>query len=117
MAMNIKKLFATDASRSSAMLLGGVLSLAAAALIAGFVWRRWGELGVRIGPNGWIALIVVSLLSFALAAAVGIGALIHVNKLEGSSAFKCIVGFLLSAVAVGLLIGFLLIAHSLAAAA
>ncbi len=116
MAMNIKKLFATDKSRSGAMLLGGVLSFIGALLVAGFVWQRWGELGVMIGPNGWVGLIVVSLLSFALAAAVGIGALIHVDKLEGSSAFKCIVGFLLSALAAALLIAFLLIAQSMSAA-
>ena len=117
MALNIKKLFATDESRSRAMLLGGLLSFIGASLIAGFIWRRWGELGVIIGPNGWVALTIVSLLSFALAAAVGIGALIHVNKLEGGNAFRCTLGYLLAAVAVALLMAFLLIARSLAAAA
>ncbi len=115
MAMNIKKLFATPESRCSLMLIGAVLSLLGSLVVAAFIWRRWGELGVLIGPTGWTSVVIVSLLTTALAAASGIWALREIPSLTGPTAVKCAVACLLDAVAMAILMAFVIVAFYLKA--
>ncbi len=111
MAMNIKKLFASPESRSSVMLVGGILSLLGSLAVAVFVWSRWGELGVVIGPNGWIGIVIVSVGTVALAVASGIWALRKINNLSGSDSVKCTIGCVLDALALAVLMAFVMVAY------
>ena len=113
MAMNTKKLFATPESRCFLMLIGGVLSLLGSLVVAAFIWRRWGEHGVILGPRGWASVVIVSLGTAALAAAGGIWALRQINSLTGPTAVKCTVACLLDAVALAILMAFVIVAYYL----
>ncbi len=117
MAMNIKKLFASPESRSSLMLIGGILSLLGSLVVATFVWRRWGELGVLLGPRGWIGLAIISIGTIVLALATGIWALHQINSLTGPSAVKCTIASLLNALALAILMAFVMVAYFLSSAA
>ena len=116
MAMNIKKLFASPESRSSVMLVGGILSLLGSLVLATFVWLRWGELGVVLGPRGWLGLAIVSSGTIVLALGTGIWALREINSLTGPSSVKCTIAFLLDAVALAILMAFMMVAYFLNAA-
>ena len=117
MAMNIKKLFATPESRSSLMLIGGILSLLGSLVVATFVWRRWGELGVIIGSRGWIGVAIISIATIVLAVATGIWALHQINSLTGPRSIKCTIASLLNALALAILMAFLMVAYFLRFAA
>ncbi len=93
------------------MLVGGIAALLGSSAVAVFVWRRWGELGVIIGPRGWTALIPISLVTAALAVASGSWALYKINSLTGSTAVKCIVACLLDALALALLMAFVIVTY------
>ena len=111
MAMNIKKLSASPESSSSLMIVAGVLSLLGSLVVAVFVWRRWNELGVQIGTNGWIAIAINSVGTVALAVASGIWALRKINSLSGSDSVKCIIGFMLDALALAVFMAFVMVAY------
>ena len=113
--MGIKKLFATAESRSSIMLISGIVSLLAALAMAVAVWQRWDETGVRLGPKSLIGVIVCSVVGVLLAGSTGIWALLTVNKLEGRNATKCTAGYLLDALALAIIIAFVIIAYYLRA--
>ncbi len=116
MAMNIKKLFASPESSSSLMLIGGILSLLGSLVVATVVWLRWGEVGVIIGPRTRIGLVIVSIATIVLAVATGIWALRQINSLTGPSAVKCTIASLLNALALAILMAFLMVAYFLLAA-
>ena len=109
MAMSIKKLFATDGSRSTVMLVCGVLSLLAALAVAAMVWTAWREVGVEMGPNRTLAVAVGSIVGVLLAGGTGIWALTAVNRLSGPDATKCIAGYVLNAIALAIIGAFALI--------
>jgi len=113
MAIDIKKSFTSPESSSSLMLLGGVLSLLGSLVVAAFVWWRWGELGVIIGPRGWIGLAIVSIGTIILALATGIWALREINSLSGPSSVKCTIAALIDAVAMAILMAFVMVAYFL----
>ena len=93
------------------MLIGGIAALLGSLAVAAFVWRRWDELGVLIGPRGWKALIPISLVAAALAVASGSWALYKINSLTGSTAVKCIVACLLDALALAILVAFVIVTY------
>ncbi len=114
MAMNIKKLFASPESRSSVMLVGGILSLLGALVVAAFIWLRWdNELGVFLSPRGWAGIIIVSLGTTVLAVGTGIWALHQINSLSGPSSVKCTIAALIDAVALAILMAFVMVAYFL----
>ena len=93
------------------MLISGIIALLGSLAIAAFVWRRWDELGVTIGPRGWPAVIIISLVTTVLAVASGSWALYKINSLTGPSATKCTVACLIDALALAILMAFLLVAY------
>ena len=113
MAIDIKKSFTSPESSSSLMLLGGILSLLGSLVVAAFIWWRWDELGVIIGPRGWIGVAIVSIATIVLALATGIWALHQINSLTGPSAVKCTIASLLDALALAILMAFLMVAFFL----
>ena len=113
MAMNIKKLFASPESSSSLMIVAGILSLLGSLAVAVFVCLRWNELGVIIGPNGWIGIVIVSVGTVALAVASSIWALRQINNLSGSDSVKCTIGCVLDALALAVLMAFVMVAYFL----
>ena len=115
MAMGIKKLFATDESRSNVMLISGIVSLLAALAVAVAIWQQWDEAGVMLGPRRLIGVIVCSVIGVLLACSTGIWALLAVNKLEGRNALKCTLGYLLDALALAIILAFVIIAYFLKA--
>jgi len=115
MAMNIKKLLATDESRSTVIFAGGAVSLLAALAVAGAVWQAWGEIGIIMGPRRSVGVWICSLVGILVAASTGIWALTMVNRLSGSSAVKCILGYLLDASALAIIGTFLIILRNLRA--
>ena len=115
MAINIKKLFATDESRSTVMLISGIVSLLAALAVAVVIWQRWQDIGVILGPRSFPAVVVCSVVGVLLAGSSGIWALMSVNRLSGPNAVKCIVGYLMDALALGIIAAFIIIAYYLKA--
>ena len=115
MFTGIKKLFATDESRSSVMFVSGVLSLLAALAVAAAIWQRWSDVGVLLGPRSFPAVVLGSVVGILLACSSGIWALTFVNRLSGHNAIKCILGYLLGALALAIIGAFLVIAVSLKA--
>ena len=113
MAMNIKKLFATPESRCSLMLLGSVLSLLGSLAVATVIWQRWSEIGVRLGTRSLPTVIIVSIITTVLAVGTGIWALRQINSLTGPTAVKCAIAYLLDAVALAILMAFLIVAYFL----
>ncbi len=113
MAMNIKKLFATLESRCSLVLVASILSLLGSLVIAAFVWRRWDELGVIVGPKGWAAIVIISVGTVVLTAVSGIWALREINTLSGSNSVKCTIGCVLDALALAVLMAFVMVAYFL----
>ncbi len=113
MAMNIKKLFASPESRSSVMLVGGILSLLGALVVATVIWQRWYELGVHLGTKSLPAVIIVSLGTTVLAVGTGIWALREINSLSGPSSVKCTIAALINAVALAILMAFVMVAYFL----
>ncbi len=93
------------------MFIGGIAALLGSSAIAVFVWRRWDELGVTIGPRGWTALIPISLVTAALAVASGSWALYKINSLTGSTAVKCILACLFDALALAILVAFVIVIY------
>ena len=116
MAMGIKKLFATDESRSTVMLIGGVLSLLAALAVAVAVRQAWGSIGIQLGPKRTIGVVVCSVIGVLLAVYTGIWALTSVNRLSGSNAIKCVLGYLMDALALAIIVAFVIIIYFLRAA-
>ena len=117
MAMSIKKLFATAESRSSVMLISGIVSLLAALAVAVAVWQEWSDVGVLLGPKRLVGVIVCSVVGILLAGSTGIWALIAVNRLSGRNALKCTIGCLLDALALAIIVAFFIVAFSLKAVA
>ena len=115
MAMGIKKLFATAESRSSIMLISGIVSLLAALAVAVAVWQRWDDTGVVLGTRRIVGIVICSVVGLLLAGSTGIWALLTVNKLEGRNATKCTAGYLLDALALAIIIAFVIIAYYLRA--
>lgn len=113
MAMNIKKLFASPESSCSLMLIAGVLSLLGSLTVAVVIWKRWGDIGVLLGPRAWAGVVIVSLVTIVLAAASGIWALRQINSLTGPTAVKCTIACLIDAVALAILMAFLITAFYL----
>ena len=115
MAMNIKKLLATDESRSTVIFAGGAASLLAALAVAGAIWQAWGEIGIIMGPRRSAGVMLCALVGILLSVGTGIWALTMVNRLSGSSAVKCILGYLLDASALAIIGTFLVILYYLRA--
>ncbi len=113
MAIDIKKSFTSPESSSSLMLLGGILSLLGSLVVATFIWWRWDELGLLIGPTGWIGLAIVSIGTIILALATGLWALHQINSLSGPSSVKCTIACLLDALALAILMAFVMVAYFL----
>ena len=117
MAIDIKESFTSPESSSSLMLIGGVLSVLGSLAVAAFVWRRWTELGVLLGLRGWAGIIIVSIVTTVLATGTGIWALHQINSLTGPSAVKCTIAYLLDALALAILMAFVMVAYFLKLAA
>jgi len=115
MAMSIKKLFATGESRSSVMFISSIVSLLAALAVAVAIWQAWSDVGVLLGPKRLVGVIVCSVVGILLAGSTGIWALLAVNKLSGRAALKCTIGYLLDALALAIIVAFVIIAFSLKA--
>ena len=115
MAMGIKKWFATDESRSTVMLISGILSLLAALAMAVAIWQRWYDTGILLGLRSLIGVIVCSVVGVLLAASTGIWALTMVNRLTGRNALKCVLGYLLDASALAIIGAFVIIVYYLRA--
>ena len=116
MAKGIKKLLADPESRCSVMVACAGLAVLVSLIAAGFIWLRWDEvedLGIRIGPNGWIGIALASLIVTILACGSGIWALREINKLTGRNSLKCTICCLLDALALAILVAFVIAAHSL----
>ena len=113
MAKSIKKLLAVPESRSSVMVACGGAAVLASLVVAGFIWMRWHEGDVIIGSRGWLAIGLASLMIIVLSCGSGIWALREINKLRGSNSVKCIVCCLLDAVALAILVAFVIAAHFL----
>ena len=113
MAMNIKSLFATPESRTSLMLISGILSLLGSLAVAIVIWQRWNETGVQLGPKRFSGVIIVSIVTTALAAASGIWALREVDSLTGPSSVKCSIAVLFDALALAILMAFVIVAYFL----
>ena len=116
MAIDIKKLFATDESRTTVMLVGGIVSLLAALAVAVAVWQEWGSFGVVLGPKRFAGVVICSIIGILLAASSGIWALTAVDRLAGRNALKCVMGYLLDALALAIIVAFAIIIHYLRAA-
>lgn len=110
MAINIKKFFATAESRSMVMLASGVLSLLAAVAVAVVIWQRWFDIGVVLRTKAFILVATGSAFVFIVAGTTGIWALTAINKLDGPNAVKFTVGYIMDAVALAVVIAFLMIA-------
>ena len=108
MASFIKKFLGTPEKRAGLMLLGGILSFAAALLVALTVLTHWEEAGVIMGRSLTLVLIVAA-LGIVVAMADGNWSLSAINRFEGSNALKCTVGYLLDAGALAVIGGFLVI--------
>ena len=117
MATRIKKLFATDESRSNVMFVSGIISLLAALAVAAAIWQAWSDVGVRMGPRRFPAVVIGSVIGILLACSSGIWALTAVNRLTGNNALKCVLGYLLDALALAIIGAFVVIAVSLKAGA
>ena len=115
MAISIKNLFATAESRSSVMFISGIVSLLAALAVAVAVWQAWSDVGVLLGPKRLAGVVVCSVVGILLAGGTGIWALIAVDKLSGRDALKCTLGYLLDALALAIIIAFVIVAFSLKA--
>ncbi len=113
MPKGIKKLLAEPESRCSVMVVCAGLAVLASLVLAGFIWWRWDDLGVLIGPNGWIGIAVMSLVVTVLACGSGIWALREINKLSGRNSLKCTVCYLLDALALAILLAFVIAAFFL----
>ncbi len=111
--MNIKKSFTSPESASSLMILGGILSLLGALLVAVIIWQRWDEIGVHLGPSSLPVVIIGSIGTVLLAVASGIWGLYKINSLTGPSSVKCIVACLLNALALAVLMAFVIVAYFL----
>ena len=111
MADLIKKFLGTPEKRASLMLLAGIMSFAAALLVAVTVLLYWQEAGLVMGRS-LIVVVVVAALGIVLAMAAGIWSLSAINRFEGSNALKCTVGYLLDAGALAVIGAFLLIIRS-----
>ena len=110
MPINLRKLFRNPESSSLVMLICGLLSVLASLAVAVVVWQRWDAgLGINLGPKALLAVIILSSLGLLLALASGIWALQSVEKLTGSNGLKCTIAYLLDAVAVAVLIGFIIV--------
>ena len=103
MAKGIKKLLAEPESRCSVMVVCAGVAVLASLVVAGFIWLRWDEGDVIIGPNGWLGIGLASLVITVLACGSSIWALREMNKLRGSNSLKCIVCCLLDALALAIL--------------
>ena len=115
MAMGIKKLFATDESRSTVMLISGAVSLLAALAVAVAVWQSWKDIGVLLGPRRTAGVIICSVIGVLLAGSSGIWALTAINRLTGRNALKCVLGYLLDASALAIIVAFVIIIYYLRA--
>ncbi len=113
MAKSIKKLLAEPEYRCSVMVVCAAAAVLSSLAVAGFVWWRWDDLGVVIGPNGWLGIAVASLVTVVLACGSGIWALREMNKLRGRNSLKCTVCCLLDALALAILMAFVIVAQSL----
>ncbi len=115
MATGIKKLFATDESRSMVMLISGAVSLLAALAVAVAVWQSWEDIGILLGPRRTVGVIICSVVGVLLAGSSGIWALTAVNRLTGRNALKCVLGYLLDASALAIILAFAIITIKLKA--
>ena len=115
MAIGIKKLFATDESRTTVMLFSGIVSLLAALAVAGAVWQAWGSVGVILGTGRIIGIVICSVIGVLLAGSTGIWALTAINRLTGRNALKCVLGYLLDALALAIIGAFVIIVYYLRA--
>ena len=113
--MGIKKWFATDESRSTVMLISGILSLLAALAVAVAVWQAWEDIGVLMGQRRTAGVIICSVVGVLLATSTGIWALTVVNRLTGRNALKCVLGYLLDASALAIIGAFVIIVYYLRA--
>ena len=113
MAINIKKIFASDESRSTIMFFSGVLSLLAASAVAVAVWQVWVDIGVMLGPRRRAGVVICSIIGVLLACSSAIWALTVVNRLTGRNLLKCVLGYLLDAVALAVILAFVIIAYYL----
>ncbi len=95
------------------MILGGILSLLGALLVAVIIWQRWDETGVHLGPISLPIVIIGSIATIVLAVASGIWGLCKINSLTGPSSVKCIVACLLDAIALAILMAFVIVAFLL----
>lgn len=111
MADLIKKFLGTADKRASLMLLGGILSFAAALLVALAVLTHWVPGGVKMGRMLPITLLIAG-GGIVVAMADGIWSLSAINRFEGSNALKCTVGYLLDAGALAVIGAFLVIMKS-----
>ena len=109
MAMSIKKLSTTDGSRSTVMLVCGVISFLIALAVAVMAWTVWHEVGVEMGPTRTLAVTVGSIVGVLLAGGTGIWALTAVNRFSGRDAIKCIAGYVLNAIALAIIGAFAII--------
>ena len=113
--MSIKKLFATDESRTTVMFACGVVSFLAALAVAWVVSRSWKDIGVLMGPRSMAGFIICSIVGVLLAGSSGIWSLTVVNRLTGRNALKCVLGYLLDASALAIIVAFVIIFHYLKA--
>ena len=97
------------------MLIGGFVSLLAALAVAVAVWQAWGSVGIILGPRRTIGVVVCSIIGGLLAISAGIWALTAVNRLSGSNATKCILGYLMDALALAIIGAFVIIIYYLRA--
>lgn len=115
MARKTQKMSISPETSTSLMLVGGILSLLGALVIAIFVWKRWDELGVVIGPRGWVGIIIASLVTAALAIASSSWGLYKINSLTGPNGTKCTVATIISAIALAIVLAFVIVTYYLRA--
>ena len=96
---------------TSIMLIGGIIALLGSLAVAAVIWQRWDDLGVHLGPRSLPAVIISSLVTVILAVASGSWALYKINSLTGSTAVKCIVACLLDALALAILVAFVIVTY------
>ena len=113
MAKWTKKSSISTESSTSMMLIGGITSLLGSLVVAALIWQRWDDIGVHLGPKSLPAVIIGSLVTTILAVASGSWALYKINSLTGPTAVKCIIACLIDALALAILIAFLMVVYHL----
>ena len=114
MARRTKKPPISPESSTSMMLIGSIIALLGSLAVAAIIWQRWGDIGVHLGRTRSLpAVIIGSLVTVILAVASGSWALYKINSLTGPTAVKCTIACLIDALALAILIAFLMVIYHL----